>query len=148
LENTIDEIDEKEKALKAFREGANCCQSVLSSCSELTGIDPLKSRAVAAAFGGGICHWGQTCGAVNGGLMALGLIYPELSKDEIYELGNKFAANFVTRNGSTQCKGLIGVDFSDAEQYAKAKSDNVFQLRCGKYIGDAVDILKEMIDNK
>jgi C_GCAxxG_C_C family probable redox protein len=136
---------EKEKAIQASNSGLNCAQSVLTAFSDWTGIDPMRSQAIAAAFGGGICRSGQTCGAVSGALMVIGIMRPDLSKSEIYELGNKFLAKFVAENGSTQCRALIGIDLQDPAALQKAHEDGIFQTRCHKYISDAVDILKAVL---
>ena len=61
---------------KAFRAAPphtyNCAQSVVMSFAEAAGIDEKTAYRFAAGFGGGMKR-GATCGAVVGGIMALGL---------------------------------------------------------------------------
>ena len=61
---------------KAFRAAPphtyNCAQSVVMSFAEAAGIDEETAYRFAAGFGGGMKR-GSTCGAVIGGIMALGL---------------------------------------------------------------------------
>ena len=50
----------------------NCAQSVFIPFAEKAGMDPETAYRIPAQFGGGM-HIGSVCGAVTGGLMALGL---------------------------------------------------------------------------
>lgn len=50
----------------------NCAQSVLIPFAIEAEVDPETARRIAANFGGGMKR-GSVCGAVTGGLMALGL---------------------------------------------------------------------------
>jgi len=55
----------------------NCCESVLLKIQEehpLSGFDDAILR-VASNFGGGVAGWGDICGALSGGVMAIGLTY-------------------------------------------------------------------------
>ena len=62
--------------VKAFRSAPphtyNCAQSVVMSFAEAAGTDEETAYKFAAGFGGGMKR-GSTCGAVIGGIMALGL---------------------------------------------------------------------------
>ncbi len=51
----------------------NCCQSVLVPFVEEMGMNPEIAYRLSAQFGGGMRR-GSVCGAVTGGLMALGLL--------------------------------------------------------------------------
>lgn len=59
---------------KLLDEGFNCSQIVLSSFAEDLGLDSEMANKVATCFGGGMGS-GDTCGAVTGALMVLGLKY-------------------------------------------------------------------------
>ena len=58
---------------QVFLQGRHCSQCVLGQFSDLTGYDRDETDRIAACFGGGM-YMGETCGAVTGGLMAIGLI--------------------------------------------------------------------------
>jgi len=60
----------QEKAGALFDGGYNCAQAVLQAT---TGRRDPELLAMAEAFGGGIGESGCLCGAVTGGVMALGL---------------------------------------------------------------------------
>ncbi|PLX96758.1 MAG: hypothetical protein C0621_01445 [Desulfuromonas sp.] len=85
-----------ERAGRLFDAGYNCTQSVLQATS---GIDDPAMMEMADAFGGGIGNSRCLCGAVTGGVMALGL------RGKGKESG-KLVAAFKERNRTTCCKGL------------------------------------------
>ncbi len=68
-------MSKAENARATFRKGFNCSQAVLSAFAEEFGLDPIMAYRVAAAFGGGMGHMGETCGAVTGAFMVIGLKY-------------------------------------------------------------------------
>ncbi len=53
---------------------SGCSQSVLLALQEGLGIGGLESFKAATALSGGVARRGETCGALIGGLMALGLV--------------------------------------------------------------------------
>ena len=84
------------KAARLFDSGLNCSQAVLQST---IGLDDPQLMKMAEAFGGGIGDTKCLCGAIAGGVMALGL------KGK----GNKAAKlmeAFMARNRVTCCKAL------------------------------------------
>ena len=68
-----------EKAL-AFDKYSGCSQSVLLALQEELGIGDHESFKAATVLSGGVARRGETCGALLGGLMALGLV---VGRDDI-----------------------------------------------------------------
>lgn len=145
LNNRADSLSEK--AIRHFRDdGYNCSQSVL-----LTMVEHWKCKSelipkVATAFGGGMGRCGSVCGALTGGLMAIGLKYgtnePSAEKrSRAYELAGTFYRHFEKQNGTVMCRELIGLDLSDAEQRKKAHEEHVFEKKCTVFVKSAVEIL-------
>ena len=60
----------RDRAGRLFTSGLNCAQAVLQSTA---GVDDPDLMAIAKAFGGGVGNSKCLCGAVSGGVMALGL---------------------------------------------------------------------------
>ena len=104
-------MSRKDDAVAMHREGFNCAQAVLASCADLCGIDENTAKAVAGGFGGGL-RCGEACGAMCGGVMALGLAFPYVDKDDqIYKnliatLTKKYTAAFGERYGCLACRDL------------------------------------------
>ncbi len=67
----------KESAAQNFKQGLNCAESVyLAVYDQLEEPAlPRESVAVSTGFGGGIGVYGSACGALLGGMAALGLVH-------------------------------------------------------------------------
>jgi len=140
-----------EKAVDDFNQGFNCSQSVLAAFAEEFGLNQEMARSVAAGFGGGMGRMGETCGAVSGAFMVIGLKYGPLqrpdkgSKEIIYSLINQFAEKFITQHQSLKCRELLGYDISNPTEREKARANQVFTTICPKLVEDAVKILEELL---
>lgn len=139
-----------EEAVAIFKNGCNCSQSVLSVFAGESGLDKMTVLKIASGFGGGIGHMGQTCGAVTGAVMAIGL-KNSMASEKTHEFNQKnydtigrMVDEFKKRNGSILCKELFGIDFNDAEAYRKARKEGLFYKVCPKLISDAVQIVEEI----
>jgi C_GCAxxG_C_C family probable redox protein len=69
-------MDIKEIGRKAleYDKYSGCSQSVLLALQEEFGIGDLESFKAATVLSGGVARMGETCGALLGGLLALGLV--------------------------------------------------------------------------
>ena len=138
-----------ETAVSRFAEGYNCSQAVLSAYADRLGLDDETALKIAAGFGGGMGRMAETCGAVTGAFMVLGLKYGAASpdreaKERVYERIRHFAERFKTRNGSLVCRDLLGCDISTAEGVQRARELELFTKTCPKFVRDACEILEEM----
>ena len=78
----------------------NCAQAVLIPFAEELGLTLEQANALSAHFGSGM-RAGATCGALTGGLMALGL----LGKGP--EVAQAFWKDFKEEAGATNCVDLL-----------------------------------------
>ena len=139
-----------EKAVERFNNGFNCSQAVFASYSEQFGLDCERAFKVATGFGGGM-RMGETCGAVTGAFMVLGLKYGnttaqnQQSKEKTYEMIIEFTNRFKARNGSVSCRELLGCDISTPEGQKKARDEGLFSAVCPEMVKNAAEILEEML---
>jgi len=145
-------MDEKQQALDTFAAKNNCSQSVLLPFAQRYGVSEGQALQIAAGFGAGIGQMAETCGAVTGACMVLGLMAgqqhpqnPEL-KQETYRLVGEFARRFREQFGELKCRDLLGLDISDANIYQQARESGLFENLCPLYVGAAVEILLDMIE--
>ena len=68
-------MDRYEKARDYHKRGFNCCQSVLASFTDLTGMSEQECFDIAGGFGAG-AGTGELCGAITGAAMTLGRLTP------------------------------------------------------------------------
>jgi len=142
-----------ETATKHLKDGYNCSQSVLLTMAEHWKCKGELIPKVATAFGGGMALCGSACGALTGGLMAIGIKYgtnePSSEKAaRAYELGETFYRRFEKQNGSVMCRELIGLDLSDIEQRKKAREEHVFGKKCPAFVKSAIEILAALSPDK
>ena len=132
-------------AQEHFR-NCNCSQAVLRAFSADLGLDEQTAMKLASGFGGGMAC-GETCGAVTGAYMVIGLKHghtdnsPE-AKARTKALIRRFNELFITAHGDLHCKVLLGVDTSTPEGHEKARELNLFETRCPHFIAGACDILE------
>lgn len=124
----------------------NCCQSVLISFSEELGLQEGTALKLTSGFGGGM-GLGETCGAVTGAYMVLGLknipsATIQETKAKIKAMVKEFNQKFTEKHGSLKCKDLIGYDLSIPEEAEKAFAENVFETICPELVSSSVEILE------
>ena len=139
-----------EQAVERFKNGFNCSQAVIGSYCEQFGLDCETAFKVATGFGGGM-RMGETCGAVTGAFMVLGLKYgnstaeDKESRGKAYKKVIEYTNRFKACNGSVICKELLGCDISRPDEMKKADENGLFASVCPKMIRDAAQILEEML---
>ena len=142
-----------EQAVERFGKGFNCSQAVLGSYREQFGLDCENALKVATGFGGGM-RMAETCGAVTGAFMVLGLKFGNITaedktaKAKTYEKVEEYTTRFIARNGSIMCRDLLACDISTPEGMKKAQKDGLFDSVCPKMVRDAAEILEEILTEK
>jgi C_GCAxxG_C_C family probable redox protein len=98
-----------------------------------------------------MARMGETCGAVTGAFMAIGLKYgkaraeDEGARDKTYELVREFVNRFQSRHGSIICKELLGYDLSNPQEGEAAKEIGLFDTLCPQFVRNATEILEEIL---
>jgi C_GCAxxG_C_C family probable redox protein len=135
-----------EKAVAYHRDGYNCAQAVLLTLYDYMypGSKNEVIPKIATGFGGGIGRCGNLCGALSGGVMAVGLKYGvnEINAEkklQTYAQAQALFKLFEEQHGSVMCRSLIKYDLSDAEQMAKAKQTGAFEKVCTPLIKSVIE---------
>jgi C_GCAxxG_C_C family probable redox protein len=140
-----------ERAIVAFDEGFSCSQSVFSAFAPELGLERDMALRVATAFGGGMGHRGDTCGAVTGAFMAIGLKHGRVMaddreiRDHAYSLVNEFVERFEAIHGTVVCRELLGFDLSTPEGERLAEENWPDRMPCRELVMDAARILEEIL---
>ena len=93
---------------------------------------------------------GDTCGAVTGALIVLGLRYgpkdvsDTSAKNDVYSRVTEFCRRYESRCGYINCRDLLGCDISTEEGMKKARKNNLFKTVCPRMVQTAAEILEEM----
>ena len=140
-----------ENTVSCFKEGFSCSQSLLSTYGIQFGLTREMALKVAGAFGGGMGRMGETCGAVTGAFMVIGLKYgktkteDEQTKEKAYSLVKEFVDEFKARNKSIVCRELLGCDISTPGGVTLAKEKNLFATLCPKFVQDSAEIIEQIL---
>jgi C_GCAxxG_C_C family probable redox protein len=132
--------------------GCNCAQAVLAVFSADLGLDRETALRVATGFGGGMGRLGNTCGAVTGAFMVLGLARgmrrteDAAAKESTYALVAEFSKRFTEKHKTLACRELLGVDIGTADGLKAAKERSLFTTLCTDLIRDAVRIVEKMLE--
>jgi C_GCAxxG_C_C family probable redox protein len=133
-------------AIENFK-SLNCAQSVIMSFAGETNLEERTALKIALGFGGGM-GMGETCGAVTGAYMVLGLKVQSENKS-IQEMKadtkaavRKFNELFIRKHGALTCKKLLGVDISTPEGSELANQKNLFDTVCPHFVASAADLLE------
>ncbi|MFA5327720.1 MAG: C-GCAxxG-C-C family protein [Prolixibacteraceae bacterium] len=140
-------MKKSKSALENFKT-LNCAQSVLLGFSGDLNLDKITALKITAGFGGGM-GMAETCGAITGAYMVLGLKIQEEGKS-IQEIKTetklavrKFNELFVAKHGSLKCKELLGVDISTPEGSATANGNDLFNTVCSRLVKSSAEILEK-----
>lgn len=133
--------DEVEKTtFDHYVSGFHCAEAIAKTIIELYAENPnVEITKAASAFRGGIggTHT-ETCGALTGGIVAIGYLYGRIEpgKDiqHAKELAAEFTAQFVEEFGSTNCGVLL-------EKLGKQHNS----LKCKRLTATAAGLLSELL---
>lgn len=136
------------KAVECFNNGFNCAQAVFSTYTEELGMDPELARKASCGFGAGMGRLCETCGAVSGAYLLIGLKYgmtnreDNEAKEKTYELVREFSNRFKQRNGFTGCRELLGIELTNPD---RTLVSGRVKAVCPKAVQDAAEIVEELL---
>ncbi len=105
------------------------------------------------AFGGGLGGNGEVCGAVVGGLAALGIRLSRAAEEEkedrrmwrfTEELVRRFRKEISPAPGKILCSEIVGVDWKDRDQVKEFYSEK--SKVCLALVGDTARMIGELLD--
>jgi len=144
-------VSRVENAVSQFQKGYSCAQAIISTYGEEFGLEPKTALRVSGAFGGGMARMAETCGAVVGAFMVIGLKHASTNaedgdaKEKTYDIVRELADKFTALNGSINCRELLGCDIGTEEGMKTAVDDELFETKCTKFVRDAATLLEEML---
>jgi len=141
----------QQQAVNNFRSGFNCAQAVLTTFSDSMNVDKDNALSIACGFGAGMGRLQETCGAVTGAFMVIGLHacrkYSDNKerKENTYTLIREFDEKFKSRHGTTHCSELLKIDLKTPEGQKTFHDENLNQLVCENCIAHSVEILQNIL---
>ena len=142
----------KEDILFKFEQGYDCCQVVFQYWAKRFGMDKELAYKVSSGFAAGM-YQGETCGAIVGAYMALGLKYgfykPGYEGEEQKVLSiiknTQFRSKLLEKYPSTMCRELLDADFSTREGAKIIREKQMMTTFCPELVSDVIGILEEIM---
>jgi len=133
-------------------EGFLCSESVLLAVSNWLLIHSELIPKIATGFGAGIGGCGSVCGAISGGIMALGLKFgrsdPKKQGRPPYWFALELLRRFEKEFGSIMCQELTNCDFTTEAGRKKYAEEKLWETKCRQYIGSVTAIVFDLISEK
>lgn len=144
-------IEVEMAARRHFDSGYYCAESVLLAVAERLGIESPLLPAIATGFCNGVARTWGTCGALNGGIMAVSLVYgrqqPGQSVADNHRAVRRLIDDFGKACGSTTCSELIACDL-DTRDGRRVYTDNHLRAQCRQYVGTAARLAALLVEEK
>ncbi len=143
-------MSDVDRAVEFFRNGCACSQAIAGTYGPRYGLNEDRAMRVSAGFGSGM-RMGETCGAVTGAFMVLGLASCGAScttaaaRQPACDAVTSFASEFRRRHGTLVCRDLLGCDVSTPEGAAAAREQNLFSTRCVDLVRGAAELLEAIL---
>jgi C_GCAxxG_C_C family probable redox protein len=141
-----------EVATERFLSGYNCAQSVLYACASELGLDEDVALKVATGLGAGMGRRGEVCGAVTGGILALGMKFgrgegaDRAATEQTYQRTAELMARFESKHGSCLCRVLVeGCDLRTPEGQQYFKEHDLLHKTCLGCVRSVVETMGELL---
>ena len=143
-----------QRAQELFMMGYNCAQAVAGAFADRVDIPFERLMRLVSALGGGMCRLRETCGAVSGAMVILGLLegYDEaedlIGKKMLYAKGHLMSLPFQEKHGSFNCRELLGLKpGQEPNPEPTVRTREFYESRpCLKYIGEMAGLLEKTLN--
>lgn len=138
---------------RLFASGIDCSQVVTGCFAAEAGIDEETARKMSSCFGAGMMS-GETCGAVTGALMVIGMKYGHFREGDLETKARaaaksaEFRRLFTEKYHSCMCRELLGHDVSKPGELEKAVEEGLLTDFCPHVVEDAVEILEQVLQDE
>ena len=146
--------EERSRMARAFfRDGYNCCQSVLLAFQDIIGLPAEEIARLSSGFGGGMGRLREVCGAMSAMTFMAGVISPAAKPGNIaertanYALVQTFAEGFRTEFGSIVCRDILKIRAGQKESPTPSvRTEEWYTKRpCERIIGKAAEIIAQQL---
>ena len=139
-----------QKARAYFEQGYNCAQAVTAAFHQEMGLEEAQALRLASSFGGGMAGMRQTCGAVSGMFLVMGLTKgydtpddPQ-GKKEYYAKLRDMAARMEGQYGTLNCAELLKLnDIQPQPDPAQRDAQYYAKRPCARYVETCAALLEE-----
>jgi len=127
----------------------NCCESVLLALKGYLNTDSKLIPKIGTGIGAGVSLNGLLCGSVSSVAIAIGIKYgrnsPEECPQPVWNMVDKYVAEFKDRFGYVNCGQLTGLDLKTKEGL-KEYYTKIHDYACAERIKFAVEKAIELLE--
>ncbi|MEM2936888.1 MAG: C-GCAxxG-C-C family protein [Candidatus Bathyarchaeia archaeon] len=128
----------------------NCCESVLLALKDYLGVESDMIPKIGTGIGAGVSLNGLLCGSISSVAMAIGIKHgrtsPEESPQPVWNMVDKYVAEFKDKWGAVTCLELTGLNVKTVEgmrEYLRSVHDYACSERIKFAVKKALEILQE-----
>jgi C_GCAxxG_C_C family probable redox protein len=139
-------------AAEKFLAGYNCAQAVVYSFCDDLRFDKDQALKLACGFGAGMARRQEVCGAISGGIIALGLKYgrgegqDKALTGEMYRKVQELMTRFEARHGTCNCRTLLnGCDLNTPEGQQYFKDNDLLNVTCKGCVKTVVETVEGIL---
>ena len=139
-------------AVEKFVAGYNCAQAVLYSFCDDLRFDKNTALMLACGFGAGMARKQEVCGAISGGILAIGIKHgrkegqDRAPAEETYRRVKDLMDRFESKHGSCICRTLLGgCDLTTPEGQKFFKDNNLHSTTCKACVTTVVELVEEIL---
>jgi len=133
---------------KNFDDGLYCAERVLLEIAQQHNIQSPLIPRIATGLCSGMARTGGPCGALTGGILALGLIHGrdnrESTVERTYSAVQDLTEQFKSRHKSVHCQELLGCDLGTAEGQ-RTYVDNQLGQRCEVFTTSTIQLVEKIL---
>jgi C_GCAxxG_C_C family probable redox protein len=135
-----------------LNKGYRCSEAVLKVYGKSFGLEEELAVKMGCALGGGLGGSGDTCGAIVGSILIIGLKFGRINnidsntKSQIDEMVREYIFNFKKIHKSINCSNMIGFDRSSESGRKQAIESGVIKKLCPRYVKDAAILLEQILN--
>ena len=141
-----------EDAVKMFKDGYTCSQSVFVTYADLFEIDKETALKLSMPFGAGFGKLREVCGVVSGMTMLAGLktgtadVSDREGKMKNYHMVQDMAAEFEKKNGTIICRELLQIEKGEDLPEPAVRTEEYYKSRpCARLVGEAAEIVENCV---
>lgn len=145
-----------ERAVELFMEGFNCSQAVFGAFAETVGMTEAQAVRLSAALGAGVARMRDVCGAVTGGMLAIGWKYgaedgaDQVTKSACYARGQKICLSFQEKFGTLICRDLLKLKpLEGPSPIPTPRTAEFYQTRpCAQFVYEMARLVEEELKDE
>lgn len=141
----------QKRSRQLFESGYYCAESILIAFAEQHVTESRIIPGIATGFCSGMARTCGLCGAVTGGMMAIGLLTgrnaPDIPIEDTYERIQKFLDRFKEKYSTLDCCQLIGCDLKNPEERERFKNERLINT-CFDIMEAATGLVYDVIQDQ